>query len=711
MKMPFNKLNSKQGILNTMKTLKYIIPVFALFLAACSGGKLDRSTVPAAGPAPEISIGDYQSFQLENGLQVIVVKNDKLPRVSYQLTIDRDPIFEGDHAGYVSMAGALLSAGTTKRSKAEIDETIDFIGASLNTYATGMSGACLTKHSDELLSLMQEVLLSPSFPEEEIEKMRKQTLSGLASAKTSANDISGNISNAMCYGLDHPYGEQQTEKTTEAITREDLVNYYTQYFRPNISYLVIVGDIEADEARAQADKYFGSWEAGDVPMAPAFSQPTAPEGNRVAFVPLKGAVQSVIEITHPIAMPPGHPDAIAASVMNNILGGGVFGGRLMQNLREDKGFTYGARSSFSPDEVVGSFSAFASVRNEVTDSSVVEFLYEIDLLTREKVADTTLQFIKNYMNGSFARSLESPQTIARFALNIERYGLPKDYYSTYLTKLAAVTPDDILTVAQKYLRPENLYITVVGNKDEVADKLAQFASTGEVEFYDIYGNEYSDLEAAPEGITAQQVFEAHYAAMGGIEKLSNVNSVIEIGTMAMGPMALDYQKKTQGNDKMMMSVTMGGQEMMKQIVNGDKGLASQMGMTVEMSSDELEAIKRELDLLLFLHLDRYGMSAELKGIGVVDDQRVYVVEIFNQGELEKTVYFNTESGMMSGEEATQDTPQGQITTTSTVLAYTDVNGIQYPSFIRQAVGPQVIELKLSEVSFNKRISSSEFKIN
>lgn len=693
-----------------MKTFKYLFPIFILFLAACSGGKVDRSVVPTAAPAPSISLGDYNSFELDNGLKVIVVNNAKLPRVSYQITVDRDPIMEGDKAGYVSMAGDLLRSGTASMSKAEIDESIDFLGASLSTYSTGMYGSSLTKHSDELLTIMQDVLLNPSFPEEELEKVRKQTLSGLASAKTSANDISGNISNAACYGIDHPYGEQQTEKTTEAVTRDDLLSYYNTYFRPNTSYLVIVGDIDVETAKAQANKYFGTWEKSDVPTH-TYPTPKAPMGNRVVFVPLKGAVQSVIEITQPVELTPGHPDAIAASVMNNILGGGVFGGRLMQNLREDKAFTYGARSSISTDDVIGSFSAFASVRNEVTDSSITEFLYEIDRLTREAVEDTTIEFIKNYMNGSFARSLESPQTIARFALNVERYDLPADYYSTYLTKLSAVTKEDVLRVAKKYLKPNNLNITVVGNKEEVADKLAQFAKSGEVEFFDMYGQEWVDMEAAPEGMTALNVFEKYYEAIGGVDKLGKVSTLTEAGKMNMGPMSLDYSRKIKGDDKMVMEVLMSGQPMMKQVINGDKGVSSQMGQSIEMTADEMVDIKMQLDQLSLLHLENYGMSADLKGIMEMDGQRVYVIDMMKEGEVASTTYYSVDTNLQTGSETTQESPQGDMTIITSISEYKEVDGMKFASKVTQMVGPQTIEVVIDEVKVNSKISNSSFKLD
>lgn len=693
-----------------MRLLSYIAASMIFMLSACTGSKLDRSQVPVAGPAPQINLGKYETFTLDNGLKVVVVQNNKLPRVSYRITVDRGPLAEGNKAGYTSMAGDLLKAGTASRSKAEIDEAVDFLGANFNTYSTGMSGSCLSKHSEALLAIMQDVLMNPTFPEEELSKLKKQTLSGLTSAKTSANSISGYISAIMAYGKDHPYGEPATEETTEAITRDDLVSYYEGYFRPNASYLVIVGDISPEVAKSQANKYFGQWQAKEIDRK-AYAKPIAPNGNIVAFVPLRGAVQSVINITAPVDLPPGHPDAIAVSVMSNILGGGVFGGRLMQNLREDKAFTYGARANISTDPVIGSFSASASVRNEVTDSSIVEFLYEIERITTELVEDSTLRFIKNYMNGSFARSLESPQTIASFALNIERYNLPKDYYSTYLTKLEAVSKEDVLRVAQRYLNANKLNITVVGNKEEVGDKLAVFAKSGEVDYFDMYGNPYSDLVAAPDGMTAVDVFNNYYKAIGGVEALGKVNSTIETGTMTMGPMALTYERKQKHPDKMVMNVSMGGQSLMTQVLNGRTGSSSQMGASAPMTEAEVVDALMQIDPLALLNLDKYGSRAELKGIGSFGGEDVYVVDLFKGDVISSTNYYSVANGLQLGSEVSQETPQGNMTVSTVISGYTEAQGVKFPNHIVQTVGPQTIEIKIDEIAVNRRLNDADFKVN
>ena len=248
---------------------------------------------------------------------------------------------------------------------------------------------------------------------------------------------------------------------------------------------------------------------------------------------MDGAVQSVLKLTHTVTIPPGSKDAIAVSVMNSILGGGAFSGRLMQNLREDKAFTYGARSNISIDPLLGAFTAYADVRNEVTDSAVVEFLYEIRRMKTEPVDSASFAVTKNYMTGSFARSLENPNTAARFALNIQRYNLPADYYLTYLEKLNAVTIEDVQRVAKNHLRPDQLHITCVGNIS-VAESLTKFATNGTVELFDAYGKPIIERTSAEDGVTSEMVIKGHYEAIGGVKSISKLSGVLRTGSMEMG---------------------------------------------------------------------------------------------------------------------------------------------------------------------------------
>jgi zinc protease len=692
-----------------MKRFTYIAFVMtAIIVAACKAPKVDRSKAPMAAPAPKIQIGQYQMFTMENGLKVIVVENHKLPRVSYSINLDIDPVLEGAKAGYVSMAGDLMANGTTTKSKAQIDENVDFMGASLSTSANGIFGSCLKKHSDNFLQLMSDVLLNPSFPQDEMDKYSKQAISGLQNEKTDPDQISSKIGNMLNFGSTHPYGETMTEESMGNIKREDLVGYYKSYFKPDVAYLVIVGDINLEEAKAQSQKYFSGWQKGQVKSS-KFPMPKAPEGNQVAFVPVPGAVQSVIDITYPVDLKPGTMDAIAASVLNNILGGSGFQTRLMQNLRENKAYTYGSYSSIQPDDVVGFFSAGASVRNEVTDSSITQILYEMQRLVNEPVPDSTLQTVKNIMTGSFARSLERPQTIANFALNIQKYGLPKDYYETYLQKLSAITSADVQAIAKKVIKPSNAHITVVGNK-EVAPKLAVFAASKKVDLLNPDGTPFMELRPAPNGLTAATVLNNYINAIGGKDKLMAVKSFEQQGKMSMGPMSFDMNVKMKDNAKYAVNVMMGDMAVMERKFNGTKGFVAQMGQKQPMEPGDIDDVKREMDLLAELHYDQYKITPVLKGIDKLEGEDVYVVELMNADGTTSTDYFSVASGLKLKTSSTEGEGEESVTVETIYQNYKEVEGIKIPMQIQQNAGPQKFTITIDQYKINPKLEDKIFVV-
>ena len=690
-----------------MNRIASLLLVLVGLMPLASHGQIDRSQAPAPAPAPEIVLGDYTVEKLENGLTLIVVENHKLPRVSYRLSLDVDPIFEGARAGYTSMAGSLMRAGTATRSKAEIDEAVDRIGASFGTSGFGMNGRCLVKHSETLLDIMSDVLMNPTFPEEEMEKERKQTLSGFASSATDANQISGRLSAAMTYGLNHPYGESANEKTVEAITRQDLLAHYASVWKPNVAYLVIVGDITPETAKKQALQYFGEWRPNEVDKQ-RYNRPVPPQGNRVCFAPVPGAVQSVIDVTFPMYLKPGHPDVIAVSVMNTMLGG-FFGSRLNQNLREDKAYTYGARSSASPDKLVGRFSARASVRNEVTDSSLVEFLSEIRKMVEAPAADSSLQFVKNYLNGSFALSLERPETIARFALNIERYGYSSDYYATYLERLDAVTVEDVQRVARTYLRPDNMNITIAGNRD-VAEGLSQFAASGQVEFFDAYGEPLKELDPAPDGMTADDVFRAHYEARGGLAKFEKIKGLSQTGEMAAGPMTLLMEKAYQNQGAGYMRISAGGNVMQETRFDGTKGAEIAMGQTTAMDEDKVLESQRDFDIVEFLHLADFGLEAELLGVDQIDEVPQYLIEIRKDGQVKESLWFNVATSLRTRSVRSESSPRGDMTITMNYTATIEVKGLQFESEMTMSTGSQEMKMTITEVKLNPKLDAADYSV-
>ncbi len=700
--------------------MKKITALFAatLLVASASAQKLDRSIKPKPGPAPEINLGEIESFELENGLKVFVVENHKVPRVAYSIVLDVDPFAEGEAKGYTDVAGELMGRGTTSRAKDKLDAEVDFIGATLSTSSSGVYAASLTKHQDKLLGIMSDVVLNPAFKQEEFDKIITQTKSGLQTSKDDPDAIASNVVSALNFGKDHPYGEITTEGTVDNITLDMCKKYYQTYFKPNVAYMAVVGDVTVKEVKPMIEKYFGSWAKGDVPKAD-YPLPKGPGKTRVAVVNKPGAVQSVINVTYPVDLKPGADDAIKAQVLNTILGGG-FTSRLFMNLREKHGFTYGSYSSLKKDEIMGQFSAYAKVRNEVTDSSVTEIMRELNRIRDEKVAQEELDGIKSYLTGNFAMSLESPQTIAKFAVNIERYGLPKDYYQNYLKNLSAVSVDDVQAMAKKYIRPDEAFITAVGNKDEIADNLAKFSANNEVEFYDIYGDVYKEsMRPAPEGVTAKSVIDKYVFAVYGssgsdlekkLKKIKDVKHTMSASMAGMPEgMSITIERYTKAPNKMATYVKMGENILQKELFNGTEGRSISQQGTQKLEGKDLEEAKYEAMMALESKYDDLGFKLELKGMEKVEGNDAYVIEVTSPTGKVTSEYYDATSGYKVKSVGTEESPMGSMTVTSLMSDYKTVEGINYPHKLLVEQGPQKIDMTVTSIEVNTKLKDDLFE--
>lgn len=669
-----------------------------------------RKAAPQPGTAPSIQIGKAETFQLENGLTVILVENHKLPKVSYRVFVDNDPVLEKDAAGYLDMLGELLSKGTKTRTKSQIDEQVDFLGAYLSSDANGVSGGCLSKHSDKLLTIMADVLLNPVFPQEELDKAKKRAESNLASQKDNANAIAGNLATILRNGKDHPYGEIMTESTLAKINLEQIKKHYSTYFKPNIAYLVVTGDATRAQVEKQARQYFGKWAKGDVPKH-NYGIPRPPEKTRVDFVNKPGAVQSVINITYPVDLQPGTPDVIRARVANALLGG-YFNSRLNANLREGHGWTYGAGSSLNPDKLVGSFTASASVRNVVTDSSITEFLKEMRLLSEQKVGKEELQVVKNVMAGNFSRSLEEPGTVANFALSTARYKLPADYYEKYLEVLQNVTADEVQAMAKKYIRADRAHILVVGNRDEVADKLKPFAADGKVNFFDVYGNPVKMSNTAlPDNLTAEQVVEDYLNAIGGRAKISAIKDVQSIANMQMNGPSLAITKIQKG-DKLAVMVSMNGQPINKQVYDGSSASQSAMGQVENIEGEQLEDLKEQARFCREASYSEKGYKLKLRGIEDINGKNAYAVEVDRPDGKKIIEYYDTQTSLkvreMKSGVGMDGNPNTQI---EEISDYKEVNGVMIPHLLTvSGVFPVPVKIIITEVKINQGVDDSTFKL-
>lgn len=693
--------------------MKKIFTLCFLALSTWTMAQVDRSIMPAPTQAKKININDSEVFTTANGITVILSENHKLPRVSFDLNMGSDPRLEGTKAGLSDMAGSMIMSGTKNRTKDQLDQEIDFIGASLGADKSSISMSCLTKHMDKGLTLMSDVLLNANFPQSEFDRIKKQNISGLMSTKSDAGSMAENATVKINFP-NHPFSDVMTEETLNNISREDVESFYRANFTPNGSYLVVVGDINRQQTEAMVNKYFGTWTGGPVyknqPNSGSFTK-----GNRVVFVKKPGAVQSVVYVTFPIDMKTGDKNQLPLTVLNGILGGGGFGTRLMQNLREDKAYTYGCYSSLNITEDGSWMSAGGNFQNAVTDSAIEQILLEFQKITNEYVKDEELNLTKTNMAGGFARSLERPQTIARFALNIIKNNLPKDYYQTYLQRLESVSKEDVLQMAQQYFTSKNCNIIVVGN-EEVLDKLKRFDTDGKIEILDPFGNVMKDTK--PADITAEKLIENYVFALTGTtsskaasKKLKSIKSFERVYELKGDqiPFAL------KSTEIFVAPVTEGqkleGQGMVfqKSFYDGKAGFTFNMqtGKT-PLTEEELSTKAKSSGIIPEMNYAKNGIQCELVGIENMNGADYYVMKTVD-GKNESYDYFNKNTFMKEKTINIMTRDGETMESTVTYGDFKEVNGMKFAHTITQSVGPMVLSGTVTSMTVNGKIDLKIFE--
>jgi zinc protease len=448
------------------------------------------SVPPALGAAPTLKLPPIERRTLPNGMTLIIVEQHELPLADFLLLVgsgnEADPTSRG---GLASLTALLVREGTTTRTSPQIADQLSFLGASLSTAsAWDMSQIGLhtpTAQMDSALALFADVALHPSFPQKEVDRLKKQRLTDLLLAKDRPRDIADRVFAWVLYGTGHPYGHPATgtEESTRAITRADAKSFYDTYYRPNNATLVVVGDVTADDVERRARTLFGRWVRRAVPDTHYPALATTTTVPTIFLVDKPGAPQSSIRIGN-IGVARSTSDYFALQVMNTILGGS-FTSRLNQNLREKKGYTYGAGSGFSMRRQAGPFSARAEVTGTKTDSSLVQFLSELRSI-RDTVSTAELTRAKRYLQLALPSDFETTTDIAFQLVPVVLYGLSADYYSTYVQQIENVTQSDVQRVARQYVDPSKMSIVIVGDRASIESGLKAL-NVGEISVRDLTG--------------------------------------------------------------------------------------------------------------------------------------------------------------------------------------------------------------------------------
>ncbi len=670
-----------------MKT-KFLYIIALLFLSVSVTAQIDRSVQPKPGPAPKINLGKPEIFELKNGLKVLVVENHKLPRVSATLTIDNDPIFEGEKAGVSSLTGSLLGSGTTTISKDAFNEEVDYLGARLSFSSQGARLSSLSKYFPRILELMADGSQNPVFTQEEFDKEVNILLDGIKSGEKSVATIANRVQAALAYSKNHPYGEFVSKETVDNVTLADVQNFYNSYFKPNNAYLIIVGDVNFKAVKKLVKKHFKNWKKGELQTY------TIPTVNNIAkteinFINMPNAVQSDVTVLSTVNFKMVDTDYHAVLLANQIFGGD-FNSHLNMNLREAHGYTYGARSGIRQDKSTAAlFTAGAQVRNMVTDSTVIETMKELKGIRTNKVTAEELKNVKATYVGSFVRNIEKPQTVARYALNIETNNLPSNFYETYLAKINAVTIEDVQRVAQKYFSADNARIIITGKALDVLPNLEKLPY--KINYFDKEANPTSKPEMTkpiPKGTTKETVLNGYFEAIGGIEKIKAIKStLVTYETNAMGNLLVSTEKRTATNYTN--ETSMGGNVVMMVTMSEAGVFMNKQPLPPAMAN----GMKHTLGTFIEIGLLN-DENTKLTGIELVDGKDAYVIS--TKGEVVSTaIYFDVESGLKIKEIQTvsmSGKTQNQEALFSNYKAY---NGVKFPTTKTGSMGPQTFTFKLT----------------
>ena len=689
-----------------MKTKLYVL-IAVFFMSLGVNAQIDRSQQPKPGPAPKIALEKPQEFELKNGLKVLVVENHKLPRVSFNLAFDREPIVEGEKAGVSSLAAGLLGNGSTNISKDAFNEEVDFLGASLNFGASSAFASSLSKYFPRILELMADAAINPNFTEEEFQKEKEKLLTGLKSQEKDVSAMAGRVQSAIAYGKEHPYGEFATEETVNKVGLEDAKKFYQTYFNPNNAYLVIIGDVDTKAVKKLVKKHFNSWEKG-AQVLTNWKNPVAASQATINFIDMPNAVQSEVSVQNVVNLQMKDPDYLPTLMANRILGGGG-SARLFQNLREDKAYTYGSYSSIGNSKYVPSrFRAYASVRNAVTDSAAVQILEEIQKITSEPVTQKELDAAKATYVGNFVMALERPSTIANYALNIETEGLSKDFYKTYLERINAITIADVQQAAGKYFSTENTQVVVTGKGKEVLENLEKMTFQGKklpVNYFNTNADQVEKPEykmELPAGVTAQSVIDQYIDAIGGRTVLEKVKTVSIFASGEVQGMALNFQLIRTSDNQFMQNIEMMGRSMSKQVFNGENGYAMMQGQKMDLDPQQAAMIKDEAQPFYELHLDPEAIS--LEGVEKIDGENAYKVKVSGN----RVAFYNVASGQKVQEITTTEMMGQTIESTMKFGNYKEASGIMFPFYLGQMMGPQLIEFNIDKVEVNSGVTAEDF---
>src|SRR5215216_1690861 len=448
-----------------------------------------KGKAPVNKEVLKVKLPRAEEATLKNGLQVLLLRSDKVPTFNMQMVVLSGGLADKpDYRGLASFTASLLREGTTKRSSKDIAEQVDALGATLTANA-GLSSLTstvttsgLVDNLDQTLELFADVIRNPTFPQAEVDKYKSRTSAQLRFQRSIPQFLAAEQFQKAIYGTSHPASLiVPAAESIKKLTTKDLAGFHSTFYRPNNAIIAIVGDVTMKEILPKLEKYFGDWQKGNVPATTIPSVPE-PSDSRIYLIDRPGSVQTVLQLGT-LGIERTSPDYFAVLLADRVLGGGP-SGRLFMNLREDKGYTYGAYSNFGGSKFRGTWISSSEVRTDVTEGAMKEFMYELNRMRNDAVPGEELENAKRAIIGSFALSLEQPQNLLQNIITQKLTTCPADYWDTYAQKVSAITTADVQRAAKQYIDLGHLQVVAVGDAAKAREVLAKY---GKVEMYDAEG--------------------------------------------------------------------------------------------------------------------------------------------------------------------------------------------------------------------------------
>ncbi len=633
-----------------MKKLIYLFLILVL-AASTNAQEFDFSKKPEPLPATKFEFPGFTEKTLPNGLKVFIIEDHEQPAINIQLLIKGGNSVEGDKSGLADMTTSLLTKGTGQMSAQDIARKLDGVGAGVSAWASGdncmVSGSCIVKHLDVMLDVFANVVMQPTFPDDEFDKMVPQYETSIKNAKSSPGTLAGRMARIAIYGEKHPYAQSMTMETLQSMSTDDCKEYYNKWFVPNNATIAVTGDVKPDEIVKILEKYLGKWKEGKTP-AIRVPQPE-PMTQGVYFVERPSSVQTSLAYTT-VTVPFNHKDYEKISMAARLLGGG-FAGRLFRTLREKHSFTYSPWGYQTSSKWANRFACGSDVRNEVTDSSLIVIKEQIQNLINEPPTEEEFERVRKYTIGSYLMNFENSDFVAGLIQNADFYGIPLKQVKTYTDRLSKMTRYDMQTIAKEYLAPTKAILIAVG-APEVKDQLAKHGTVF------TYNLDLKPMKIEKVSLDAEDVLEKYTKFTGGKAEMEKVNSY-EYSGMAMlsaqGQSMNGTYKEIKAKGKKTYEMMDLGVMKTEKWSNGTNVWAKQGGMINEMTGDELKGELERADMFFVQNIIKYGYQCKVTG-----KQDGKIVMNASKDDTKVTFYFNADDFRLEKVDMPQEGPQGDF---------------------------------------------------